>query len=393
MVKFQVPSSKYQINSKFQAPNFKPNCLVFGIWSLEFIWNLVFGAWNFMQKLLLDWYTRNQRPLPWRKVKPNPYHVWLSEIMLQQTQVETVLPYYRKFLRAFPTVQRLAAAPVEEVLRLWSGLGYYSRARNLHQAARMVAQRGGFPRTKEEWLKLPGIGEYTAGAIASIAFGEKVPVVDGNVIRVLTRLFALKGDPKKNPLKQKLWRLAASLVPKARPGDFNQALMELGALVCLPKEPRCGVCPLRKDCLAFRQGRAGKFPTPVQRRPMEKVQLQASLIEKNGRYLLAKRNGARHFQAMWEFPQVPPRRLGLKVQSGRPLPAVRHSIMNRSITLRPVCFRHAAGRPRTNGKYVAYQWIRPAELKNYPTSSLNQKILKSILPAGNRRRVESRRAG
>ncbi|MBI4125701.1 MAG: A/G-specific adenine glycosylase [Deltaproteobacteria bacterium] len=344
-----------------------------------------------LRKRLLSWFDVNCRTLPWRKARPNPYHVWLSEIMLQQTQVETVLPYYRKFLRAFPMVSALAAAPVEEVVRQWSGLGYYSRARNLHRAAQIVAEGRRFPQTKAEWLRLPGIGEYTAGAIASIAFGEKVPVVDGNVIRVLTRAFALKGDPKKNPLKKRLWDLAGRLVPSARPGDFNQALMELGALVCLPKEPKCPICPLRKDCRAYLEGKAARFPTPAPRQPMKKIRLQASLIEKEGRFLLAKRNGARHLQSMWEFPQVSPRRLGLKTKSKGVLPPVKHAIMNRSILLRPFCFAYLQGRPRRGKNYVAYQWIRSEELKNYPTSSLNQKILKGILQEGSRRRGGDRK--
>lgn len=331
-----------------------------------------------INRLLVAWFEKNQRPLPWRKAKPNPYHVWLAEIMLQQTQVETMLPYYLRFLKVYPSVQALAKLPVEKVVRLWSGLGYYARARNLHRAAQIVVERGGFPQTKAEWLKLPGVGEYTAGAIASIVFGERVPVVDGNVARVLTRLFALKGDPKKNPLKKRLWELAAGLVPDNSPGNFNQALMELGALVCLPQEPKCGICPVRKVCLAFRQNRVDQLPTPLAGKPVEKVRLQASLIEKNGRYLLAKRDGRRHFQSMWEFPQLSPRQMGIEINCKSALPSIQHSIMNRSITLKPYRFEYLRGRPRKTQNYVAYRWIRLAELKNYPASSLNHKIIKGF---------------
>lgn len=331
---------------------------------------------------LLQWYDRNKRPLPWRVKKPNPYHVWLSEIMLQQTQVETALPYYHRFLKNFPTVAKMAQAPVEEVLKLWSGLGYYSRARNLHRAAVMIVQEqnGIFPKTKTEWLELPGIGQYTAGAIASIAFNERVPVVDGNVIRVLTRLFALKGDPKKAPLKEKLWRLAASLVPQERPGDFNQALMELGAMVCSPKQPNCGACPLKKSCKAHQQDKIGSYPTPQKKIATQKVFLIASLIEKNGLFLLAKRNGDKHLQSMWEFPQVRPKEMRVVAKQLKKLPAVRHSIMNQSIRLTPYLYSFVGGNPESSDRYVAYRWIKLPELKKYPASSLNHKIVINISP-------------
>lgn len=326
---------------------------------------------------LLRWYDHNKRPLPWRVRRPDPYRVWLSEIMLQQTQVETVLPYYHRFLKNFPTLRKLAQAPLDEVLKFWSGLGYYSRARNLHQAAQVIFEKhsGVFPRTKREWMELPGIGEYTAGAIVSIAFGECHPVVDGNVIRVLTRVFTLKGDPKKAPLKEKLWELAESLVPQKRPGDFNQALMELGALVCSPKEPKCGACPLKKNCKARRQNKVGLYPTPKRKIATQKILLKISLIAKNKTFLLAKRNGKRHFQSMWEFPQVKPSQLGLKAKKEGGLQKISHSIMNRRIRAMPHLYRFQNGKPKSSARYVAYRWIRPETLKQFPTSSLNDKVL------------------
>lgn len=304
--------------------------------------------------------------------------------MLQQTQVETVIPYFEKFLKRFPAVSALAAAPVEEVLALWSGLGYYSRARNLHAAAQIIVKNGGkkerekvqFPSTMLEWLELPGIGRYTAGAIASIAFGEKVPVVDGNVIRVLTRLFALKGNPKKKSLHQKLWRLATTLLPEKRVGDFNQALMELGALVCTPENPQCGACPLQKKCRAYLLRRAADFPTPPPKTKTVHVPIEVALIEKSGKYLIAKRNDARHLQSMWEFPQRPVR--GLRLKSAGPLKEVRHSIMNRRIFARPHHYYYEAGRPAKNKEYVDYRWVRPEELQRLATSSLNLKIVKGV---------------
>ena len=335
---------------------------------------------TYFPKLLLGWYDKNKRKLPWRLKKSDPYKTWISEMMLQQTQVDTVLPYFQKFLKSFPTIQDLAEAPVEEVLKLWSGLGYYSRARNLHASAQHIVNNleGIFPDTREKLLELKGIGEYSAGAIASIAFGERVPVVDGNVIRVLTRVHALAGDPKTKLLKEKLWKLAALLVPAGRPGDFNQAMMELGALVCSSKEPRCPVCPLRKMCRAHLQNRVGAFPTPKEKLPAEKVFLQAALIEKDGAYLLAKRGNQKHLQSMWEFPQMAPRKLQIKAGLKAALPVVRHSIMNRRIQLIPHLYKYVGGRPKPNRQYVAYRWISPKDLQNFPTSSINHKICSII---------------
>lgn len=306
-------------------------------------------------------------------------------MMLQQTQVETVLPYFARFMREFPTVADLAKAPEAEVLKNWSGLGYYARARNLHKAAKIVAKKGTFPSAMVEWLELPGIGAYSAGAIASIALGEKVPVVDGNVIRVLTRLFALQGDPKSKPLKEKLWRLAGELVPANRPGDFNQALMELGALVCTPKDPKCGVCPWQKECKARLAGNVALYPTPKEKTPSQKVLIMASLIQKNGAYLLARRGEKKHLQSMWEFPQMLPEALQIKAKREKSLPIVHHAIMNRRIQLTPHLYKYVSGKPKPNGCYVDYCWISLRELRNYPTSSMNHKIIKDISSKENRR--------
>lgn len=345
------------------------------------------------QQQLLDWFDKNRRPLPWRSKNPDPYQVWLSEIMLQQTQVTTMLSCYRRFLKTFPTVTHLARGEIEDVLKLWSGLGYYSRARHFHRAAKIVVgdYGGKIPDTKEELLKLPGIGEYTAGAIASIAFGERVPVVDGNVIRVLTRVFALRGDFKKEPLKSKLWKIAETLLPEEGVGDFNQALMELGALVCLPKNPVCPVCPIALCCKARQQNRMESYPTPQKKSAIQKVVLSAALIEKNGHFLLARRNSRRHLQSMWEFPQTEPSYLGLKVLKKGALPVVRHAIMNQSIRMLPCAYHFRSGEPTVNKRYVAYRWIRADELKKFPTSSLNHKILKNISSPKTRARPKIRK--
>lgn len=212
---------------------------------------------------LLEWYDREARDLPWRRTR-DPYAIWVSEILLQQTRVETVLEYYPRFLEAFPTVEALARASLDHVLKLWEGLGYYARARHLHEAARRLVEtnRGQVPRDPEALVRLPGIGRSTAGAIASIAFGVPVPVLDGNVRRVLCRWAAWEGDPLKAPLRERLWELASALVPAHRPGDYNQALMDLGARICTPRSPTCKACPVQKGCLGYQQGRAASLPTP-----------------------------------------------------------------------------------------------------------------------------------
>ena len=215
---------------------------------------------------LLAWYDAEKRAMPWR-LSTDPYRVWVSEIMLQQTTVSTVIPYYGRFLKRFPDVAALAGADEDEVLRLWAGLGYYSRARNLHRAAQaVVSEHGGrLPGTLAGLRSLPGVGRYTAAAVASIAFGLPAELVDGNVIRVYARLFALRGDPKSPALQAKVWALAAEHLDHRRPGDWNQALMELGATVCSPVGPECGRCPLAEDCLARRRGLQDSIPLPARR--------------------------------------------------------------------------------------------------------------------------------
>ena len=208
-----------------------------------------------LQQSLLKWYDAHQRDLPWRNTT-DPYPVWISEVMLQQTQVQTVIPYYLKFLEYFPSIAALAEADTDALLRLWAGLGYYSRARNLQKAARIIVDQfgGRFPQNYSDVLALPGIGRYTAAAIVSIAFGQQYAVLDGNVSRVLARLFRISGDLKSSAVQNRLWAVAQQLLPPTRPGDFNQAVMELGATVCSPRQPRCLLCPWTRHCLARQQG-------------------------------------------------------------------------------------------------------------------------------------------
>ena len=256
------------------------------------------------QSELLRWFRANQRPLPWRR-HHRPYEVWISEIMLQQTQMETVLPYYARWMNAFPTVEKLAASDEKKVLKTWQGLGYYSRARNLRETARRIVKEfgGKFPENFEDILSLKGVGRYTAGAIASIAFNQERPIVDGNVLRVLSRLFAIP-DPIDTPSGQaRFWKLEESLIPKGRARDFNQALMELGALVCAPRNPGCGVCPLSAECASRKAGDPERYPVRSARKKTVKVHAGAIVLKHDGRYFLRLRPLGKIMGGLWEFPE------------------------------------------------------------------------------------------
>jgi A/G-specific adenine glycosylase len=255
---------------------------------------------------LLDWYRQGARDLPWRRTR-DPYAIWVSEIMLQQTRVETVIPYWERFVERWPSVEDLAAAELDDVLTAWSGLGYYRRARQLHQAASEVVERydGRLPGDARELLTLTGIGRYTAGAIASIAHGKREAVVDGNVIRVLSRLFALEDDMRASRGQKKVWALAEQLVPESSPGDFNQALMELGATVCLPRSPGCERCPVATFCEGRERGLAEALPHLKKKKKPRPVSMVAAVISGKGdRVLLAQRKADGLFGGLWEPPMV-----------------------------------------------------------------------------------------
>ena len=256
-----------------------------------------------LSPLLLAWYRASRRSLPWRE-EPTAYRVWVSEVMLQQTQVATVLPYFEHWMKRFPTIAALAAAEEDDVLQVWQGLGYYSRARSLLRGARAVAdERGGeLPRSVDELMKLPGIGPYSAGAIASIAFGRRVPVVDGNVNRVLCRVFGLRGDPQRAPLKARIWQLAGDLVPDDDPGGHNQALMELGATVCTPRAPVCLACPLASGCVARSEGLTDRLPESAVRPKPVPVEMVAGLVWRRGRLLLVRPARSRWWAGLWQLP-------------------------------------------------------------------------------------------
>ncbi len=342
---------------------------------------------------LLGWFDRNARDLPWRRTR-SPYRIWLSEILLQQTRVETVLPYYRRFVRALPSVRRLAAASEDEVLVLWDGLGYYRRARNLHQAAKViVAERGGrLPRTADDWQRLPGVGRYTAGAIASIAFGQRVAAVDGNGLRVLARLLAERQPIDQRSTVEVLWSIAAELVPQDRAGDFNQALMELGARVCVPRRPRCGECPLRRACQARRKGCQDELPRRGARRRVPHHRIVAAVIGSRGRYLLGRRPTGGLLGGLWEFPGGKVERgetheqalerelweeLGVKAEVGELVASVKHAYSHFSITLHAYRCRLVAGRPRPK-YHTAIRWVARSQLDRYAMPAANRKFMGRI---------------
>jgi A/G-specific adenine glycosylase len=258
---------------------------------------------NWVDKLL-RWYDQEKRDLPWRN-SSDPYAIWVSEIMLQQTRVETVRDYYQRWMERFPDIKSLAEADSDAVLKLWEGLGYYSRAKNLHKAAQQIYEELGgiFPSAYKQIIDLPGVGPYTAGAIASIAFGLPIPAVDGNVLRVMSRIFALV-EINQRDIKKAISDQVALGFPLGRTGDFSQALMELGALVCLPRNPACSSCPLTSDCMAFAQNKQNQWPIVKQKNPVKKIQRQVAVII-NGDYILMHQRPAKGLLAdLWEFPGV-----------------------------------------------------------------------------------------
>ena len=243
-----------------------------------------------IQTKLLQWFEKNKRDLPWRKTR-DPYAIWVSEIMLQQTQVSTVIPYYQNFLKTFPTLRHLAKANLSKVLKVWEGLGYYSRARNLHRASQIVLNhfRGEIPDTLKDILSLPGIGRSTAGAILSFAFDKEAPILDGNVKRILSRLFAISGNPVRGKTEGLLWQISESLIPKRFSNPFNQALMDLGSMLCTSKEPQCLRCPLHRFCKGRASGNPERFPAKKAKRTIPHRESVSAVIKKDGKVLLNQR--------------------------------------------------------------------------------------------------------
>jgi A/G-specific adenine glycosylase len=346
------------------------------------------------RRRLLRWFERHQRDLPWRRDR-DPYRIWVSEAMLQQTQVAAVIPYFERFLAAFPTLADLADADLHDVLRLWEGLGYYRRARDLHCAARHVVERHGgcFPDHPDAAMKLPGVGRYMAGAILSQAFDRRLPIVEANTKRVLCRLFGRDADPRSAATQQWLWETAEQILPRRNVGEFNQSLMELGQTICTAKAPRCDVCPLATDCVARRLGRQERIPRASPPPRIVEVREAAVVIRRRGQVLLVQRPPTGRWAGMWEFPHGPlepgethesaadriARSLtGMRIGAVTELLTLRHGITRFRITM--VCFEaaHQAGR-FASSFYTGARWVRPTELASYPVSSPQRKLANQLI--------------
>lgn len=348
---------------------------------------------------LLEWYDAEARALPWRGSR-DPYQIWLSEIMLQQTRIAAVEPYYARFLERFPTVQALAAAPLDEVLKAWEGLGYYARARNLHRLAQTLVNeyQGQFPATAEALQKLPGIGRYTAAALASIAFGERAAVLDGNVMRVLARLTDLPDDVTQPATQAQLWQLAESLLqrglPAERPGDYNQALMDLGRLVCTPRRPDCQCCPLAGFCLAQQRGTTAQRPVKKAKTPLLHVRaVGAVLRDEEDRVLLVQRPPKGLLGGLWTLPgglcepkeALPDglRRhvradLGVEITVAGQMAVATQTLTHLHLTLRAFACEIQAGNPRALG-VAAYNWVTLAEAQHFSLGKADREVIEKLV--------------
>ena len=358
--------------------------------------------------LLLEWFAVNARDLPWRRTR-DPYAIWVSEIMLQQTQVKTVIPFWERWMRELPAIEAAAQAPSAKIHKLWEGLGYYTRVRNLQKAAEIIVERHGgqFPKKFDDVLALPGIGRYTAGAICSIAFNQPTPILDGNVIRVLTRIFGIAENPKKKETNARLWQLAEELVAHAKTqgsqrknsslrtlapwrennacSHLNQSLMELGALVCTPRNPQCRLCPVKKRCVAFKENRTEALPNLDKRETATARHFMAFVIEQNGKFLVRQRPARVVNAHLWEFPNVEVNgsqtgaedifksEFGFAAPEFSRLGTVNHSITRYRIRLE--AFRvKLADRPQN----TAGVWKTPAEMQALAFTSAHRRILTGL---------------
>jgi A/G-specific adenine glycosylase len=344
-----------------------------------------------VQMRLLSWARSCLRDLPWRRQR-DPYRVWVSEIMLQQTRVETVIPYYERWMAHFPTVDVLARANLQEVLKCWEGLGYYARGRNLHRSAQIVVtQYGGqLPDNHADLMALPGIGPYTAGAILSIAFGHDVAALDGNVRRVLCRLFAIDADPRRPETRQMLWALAGSLVPSQDGGLFNEGMMDLGATICTPKSPGCAHCPLGEPCQGYASGSPESYPRRMHRRPLPHYRVAAAVTWRDGHILIAQRPLHGLLGGLWEFPggKVEPgetlpeclkrelrEEMDIDVDVGRQLAVVRHAYTHLRVTVYAFeCSYRCDQDPSLIG-VRDWRWVTLADLDQYAFPVVDQRII------------------
>ncbi len=343
-----------------------------------------------IQRLLMDWYQENKRTLPWRE-KVSPYGVWVSEVMLQQTQVKTVIPYYLRFMEKYPHVEDLAKAPLETILKSWEGLGYYARARNLHRAAGIVTgEMGGIlPDDFNTFLSLPGVGDYIASAVQSIAFGRDHAVVDGNVKRVLSRLFLMETPVNHASAHNAYKKTAETLLFREDPGSFNQAVMELGALICTPKNPDCQGCPLSGHCLAHREGSIDLFPVRISRAKVPTHHIAIGVVRKADRVLITRRKLDGLLGGLWEFPggkvekgETPEaacireikEETGIDAKLSSFITRVNHAYTHFKIEMDVYYCNYTSGRVRLKGP-IDHKWIRIKEIDNYPFPRANLKFI------------------
>ncbi len=343
-----------------------------------------------IQTRLLKWYKKHHRELPWRKTD-DPFSIWVSEVMLQQTQVKTVVPYYWKFLERFPDAKKLAAADLHSLLKAWEGMGSYARARNLHRAAQMVVTEfdGNIPTTWEDFRRLPGVGEYIAAAVMSIAFDQPYAAIDGNVKRVLARLRRIHAPTNKSSSYKTFKAAAERLLDRKNPGMFNQAIMELGALVCTPTNPKCTRCPVRTDCLAYGSCRVKEYPRRIKTAPPPVHHIAVGVVTKSNHVLITQRKPDGLLGGLWEFPggkikknETPEtacireikEEVGLIVEVDSYVTRVRHAYTHFKIMVDVFCCRFIAGRVRLNGP-TDYRWIRLNQIAKFPFPKANHKCI------------------
>ena len=369
-----------------------------------------------LRRKLKTWYDGAARNLPWRETS-DPYRIWISEIMLQQTTVAAVVPYYQRFFEAFPNLKSLAEAEEHQVLKLWEGLGYYSRARNIWKAARRIVQEleGHFPAAVSDLQKLPGIGQYTAGAIASFAFDQRAPILEANTVRLYSRLMGYAGDPRSAEGQRLLWTFAEEILPRTSPGRFNQALMELGSRVCTPKDPNCSACPVSRECQALADGTQSTIPRPAERVPLTDVTEASIAVRRNGSYLLRRRGEGERWAGLWDFPRFElgeqdvmlssnPKRTngrlleqqlheaakvrlqdeiknltGIESEIGELVAEIRHGVTRYRIHL--LCFqgKFRAGTPQDQNRV---RWVSVRDFPDYPLSTTGRKFA-NLLVRGN----------